>query len=437
MATTLQQLLDNLTERASARPGAAAIEDVTGALAHLGRALTGLADDGLTPGNSSRQRNATALAVACTTAGQLWPHSGGPLADLAGAAADLTGRDRDAMGRSHRWAVTTELAEAADTCSLLGRRLLPWAAAPELDVVRQSATAIEREAQTEPPTAAGSAVLDRLVPLPGPPSGQAEVTGLDAAAGLLAALDRARRADDLTLREFRAAVAAAELTSRYAAIAAGRAGQDTGPLLVAGLAWHLAGRASMVFHDGRRGAPGDSGGVVMSAQALVRALRTKIDTHADTGGRRDQRTPADVVAAVRQIAGQMPVLADRLTVAIDRWSRTGRLYANARDLPPMEDMPENRVTAVIIGRPVQTHGADLDHLRQVVAQAADLSTGLADAPQLAARTGPPEQQAERPGRKTQVPGVAGRLLHHAHAVDRDISVIRSSPPAGREVPPAR
>lgn len=31
----------------------------------------------------------------------------------------------------------------------------------------------------------------------------------------------------------------------------------------------------------------------------------------------------------------MPVLADRLTTAIDRWSRTGRLSANARDLPPM------------------------------------------------------------------------------------------------------
>ena len=56
------------------------------------------------------------------------------------------------------------------------------------------------------------------------------MTVLDAAAGLLAALDRAQRADDLTLRDFRAAVAAAELTSRYAAVVAGQTGRDAGPL---------------------------------------------------------------------------------------------------------------------------------------------------------------------------------------------------------------
>jgi hypothetical protein len=282
-------------------------------------------------------------------------------------------------------------------------------------------------------------VLDRLVPLPGPPTGQADVTVLDAAAGLLAALDRARRADDLTLRDFRAAVAAAELTSRYAAIAAGMAGQDTGPLLVAGLAWHLAGRASMVFHDGRRGAPGDGEGVVASAQALVRALRTEIDAPGDTVGRRDQRTPADVAAAVRQIAAQMPVLAGRLTTAIDRWSCTGRLYANARDLPPMENMPEDRVHAVITGRQVQARGADLDRLRQVVARAADLSTGLPDALPRAVGTGSLSQrhQTDRHDRAAQVPGGAERLLNHAQAVDRDVTGISSSPQATREVRPSR
>src|SRR3954452_10646427 len=108
------------------------MEDITGALAHLGRALTGLAHDGLTPDNSMRQRAAAELAAACTTAGRLWPHTGGPLTDLAGTAADLVGRDRDIMGRSHRWAVAVEVAEVADYCARLGRRLLPKAAAPEL-----------------------------------------------------------------------------------------------------------------------------------------------------------------------------------------------------------------------------------------------------------------------------------------------------------------
>ncbi|RBY81530.1 hypothetical protein [Blastococcus sp. TF02A-26] len=412
MATTLRQLLDDLTDRAGARPAAATIEDVTGALAHLGRAVSGLAEDGLTLADSRRQRTATTLATACTTAGQLWPHSDGPLTDLAGVAADLVGRDRAIMGRSHRWAVTVEVAEAADHCARLGRRLLPEGAAPELDVVRQSAAALERVAQTDPPTAADSVVLDRLIPLPGPPTGEAEVTVLDAAAGLLAALDRARQADTLTLRDFRAAVAAAELTSRYAAGAAGQTGRDAGPPLLAGLAWQLAGRASMVFHDGRRGAPSDGGKVVSSSQALVRALRNEVGVLADRGEQHDSKTSADVAAAVQEAANQIPALADRLTTAVERWSRTGQLFANARDLPRMEAMPEDRIQAVIAGRHVRASGDDLDRLQQVVGRAANLSTGLADALNRAAGTEPLAQRhrADRCDRGAKVPGDADRLL---------------------------
>ncbi len=185
MVTTLRQLLDDLTDRAGARPAVAAIEDVSGALAHLGRALSGLAEDGLTPGDSHRQRNVTALAAACTTAGRLWPHSGGPLTDLAGAAADLIGLDRSVMGRSHRWAATVEVAEVADHCARLGRRLLPEAAAPELVVVRQLAVTIERDAQADPPTAAGAG----------------EVEGAGATAVLTAPAATARRFPDLNARE--------------------------------------------------------------------------------------------------------------------------------------------------------------------------------------------------------------------------------------------
>jgi hypothetical protein len=438
VVTTLRQMLDDLTDRAGARPAAATIEDVSGALANLGRALSGLAEDGLTPGDSHRQRNVTALAAACTTAGRLWPHSGGPLTDLAGAAADLTGRDRSVLGRSHRWAVTVEVAEVADHCARLGRRLLPEAAAPELDVVRQLAVTIERDAQADPPTAAGSVALERLVPVPGLSSGEAEMTVLDAAAGLLAALDRAQRADDLTLRDFRAAVAAAELSSRYAAVAAGMTGRDAGPVLVAGLAWQLAGRASMVFHDGRRGAPGDDGGVVASSQALVGALRNEVGASADIGEQHGQKTPADVGATVQQVASYMPVVADRLTMAVERWSRTGQLFANARDLPRMEAMPQDRIEAVIAGRHVRASGADLDGLRQVVGRAADLSTGLTDAMHRGAGTGAVAQQhqTDRRARGAKVPGSAERLPSRAHATDRDSEGIRLLH-APRPIPPAR
>ncbi|SOC46098.1 hypothetical protein SAMN05660748_0044 [Blastococcus aggregatus] len=437
MVTTLRQLLDDVTDRAGTRPPGATIEEVSGALAHLGRALTGLAVDGLTPGDSHRQRNAAALAAACTTAGRLWPHSGGPLTDLAGAAADLVGRDRAIMGRSHRWAATVEVAEVADHCARLGRWLLPETAAPELDVVRQWSATIERDAQADPPTAAASVVLERLVPLPGPPSGEAEVTVLDAAAGLLAALDRVQRADDLTLRDFRAAVAAAELTSRCAAVAAGMTGRDAGLLLVAGLAWQLAGRASMVFHDGPRGASGDRGGVVSSSQALVSALRNEVSAPADMGEQRGQKTSADVAAAVQEAANQIPVLADRLTLAVERWSRTGRLFANARDLPRMDVMPEDRIQAVIAGKHVRALGDDLAHIRQAVGRAADLSTGQADALNRAGiKPLAQRHQTDRRDRVAKVPGDAERLLSRAHAADRDSKGIRLLP-APRQIPPSR
>ncbi|WNV75273.1 hypothetical protein [Geodermatophilus sp. DSM 44513] len=165
MATTVQQLLDALAERTHAPRASTSIEDVTGALAHLGRALTGLTHDGLTPGSSLRQATAAELAAACTTAGGLWPATGGPLTDFAGAAADLIGRDRAIMGRSHRWAVTVELAAQAEDCARLGHRLLPRAAVAELSTIRRLATAVERDAQTHPPTAAGAVVLERLGPV--------------------------------------------------------------------------------------------------------------------------------------------------------------------------------------------------------------------------------------------------------------------------------
>jgi hypothetical protein len=440
MATTLQQLLDHLTDRAGARPVAATIEDVTGALAHLGRAVAGLTQDGLTPGDSRRQRNAMALAAACTTAGRLWPHSGGPMTDLAGAAADLVGRARAIMGRSHRWAVTVEVAEVADTCARLGRRLVPQNAAPELPAVRTLAASIERDAQADPPTAAGTVILDRLIPEAGIPRGPSEVTALDASAALVAALDRAQRTHPLTLREFRAAVAAAEIISRSAAtLTAAGTGDDVGPLLVTGLAWQLAGRASTVFDDGRRAGLLDPRGVVAWARSLAGALHTDIDRLSDLAAVGNDRDVPHLAGTVQQITGQLPALADQLMAAVDRWSRTGRLYASARDLPPMEVMPEDRIQAVIAGRHVRACGADLDRLRRVVGRAADLSTGLADALHRAAGTGPLAQghQAGRRDRETQVPGVAERLLNHAQVVDRDVTTTRSSHQRAREAPPSR
>jgi hypothetical protein len=270
--------------------------------------------------------------------------------------------------------------------------------------------------------------------------GPSGVTALDASAALVAALDRAQRTDDLTLREFRAAVAAAEITSRSAAtVTAAATGDDVGPLLVTGLAWQLAGRTSTVFDDGRRAGPADPQGVVAWARALAGALRTESDRVADLAAVRDGRVAPHLTGKVQQITGQLPVLADQLIGAVDRWSRNGRLYASARDLPSMADMPEDRIKAVIAGRHVRASGADLDRLRQVVGRAADLSTGLADALHRAAGTGPlaPGHQADRHAPRTRTPVAAERLLSHAQSLDRDVTTIRSSHRTAREAPPSR
>ena len=77
MATSVQQLLDDLTAQIRAPAATATIEDVTGALAHLGRSLSGLAEDGLTLGDSRRQRTATALAAAWCTKSSSGAAAGG------------------------------------------------------------------------------------------------------------------------------------------------------------------------------------------------------------------------------------------------------------------------------------------------------------------------------------------------------------------------
>ncbi len=337
----------------------------------------------------------------------------------------------------HRWATTIELAEAADHTARLGSRLLPQAAVAELTAVRRLAAAVERDALADPPAAAGFALLDRLVPSPGPPPPAVGATPLDAAAALVAALDRAQRVDGLTLRDFRAAVAAAEITSRSAAtITAAATGDDVGPLLVTGLAWQLAGRTSMAFHDAHRAGPCEARGVVAWAQALAGALRAEVGSHADTAALHGRSDLALSAGRVRQVTAQLPVLGDHLAAAVDRWSHTGRLYTPARHLPRTDTMPEDRITAVIAGRHVRASGADLDRLRRVVDRAADLSTGLADALHRAVGNGPAVRphQVDRHNREVRAPGAAERLLDRAQAVYRDTTTMESPHQVAREAP---
>jgi hypothetical protein len=419
LATSLQQLFDALTVQVVAPGPFLTIEDVTGAMAHLGRAASGLAEDGLTPTDSPRQHAVVQLGAACGTVGRLWPRTGGPLTDLAGAAADLIGRDHAVMGRAHRWAVTVELAEVTDHCAWRGQKLLPQAATAEFGAVRRLTAAIERDAQTDPPTAVGSAVLDRLVPVPAEPRRNSGTT-LDAAAALMAALDRAVASERLTLREFRAAVAAAEITSRCAAaVTPATTGAEVGPLTVAATAWQLVGRMSLVLHDGRREGPSDPRGVVPWAQTLARALRADVGSVADIAALRERDDLPYLASGIRDVTNQLPVLAGVLDTAVTAWSRTGQLYAFARQLPPMENMPVDRVQAVIGGRGVRAVQADLEVVGKAIRRAGALSSALADSLNRAVATvGPPTERhlADLYRQQFPAPASAEHRLRHSDAV---------------------
>lgn len=431
MATSLQRLLDDVTARAADASGTPSptIEDTVGALGHAGRALRRLAGDGLDAGASRRGLLVEHLGASCQAVAALWPATGGPLTDLMGAAADLAGRERPRVGRAERRAVCAEFAAAADRCAQLAQRLVPQATVYEFGEVRRLAAAVERDAQANPPGLAAGAVLDRLIPVTRVPVGLtgAQVAA-EAAATLVAAIDRADRQGGLALREFRAVTAAGELSTRsIAAVAAALPGGDNGqPWRSAAIGWQVAGRATYLFEDGHR-APRTE--VTNWANLIADALQRDLGTAAGIDGAslRARGDLPELVTAVRQVANQVPVLADQLAAATLRWAEEGRFSASARDLPQMEDMPEQRVRDVIAGHRVIASGEDLDPLTRSVTRAGSLSTALADALNHAEPAGPPMQPklVAAYAARIRAPGSPEELVRHARDVELALAANRT------------
>lgn len=366
MATTAQQLLDDVTAYAahSTAGPTPTIEDAVGALAHAGRGLHRLAIDGLdTHVSSPRERMLDQLAAACDVTAGLWPPTGGPLTDLMGAAADIAGRARPLMGRAERWGLAVEFAATADHCAQLARRLVPRAAVAELGQVHQLAAAVERTAQANPPQPAG-ATLDRLVPVSHlPPGLTGSQVAAEASAALVTAIDCAGDRGGLTLRELRAVVAAAELSSRYlAAVAAALPGGDDGqPWRSAAVAWQVAGHAAAVFEDGHRINRPAHSDVVAWASRIPDALSHELGpaTGIDPPTLNGRPDLPRLLNDLQQVANQTPLIADQLTSVTRRWAAEGQLHAYATDLPHMDDMPEDRVRQVVAGHRVMAFGVDL------------------------------------------------------------------------------
>lgn len=235
------------------------------------------------------------------------------LVDLAGAAADVIGRrSAQRMDADERWALAKEVATAARRCAQFANRFAPYNDVPALLRVLRLTHVIRQLAALDPPGVAARASLDapiasRAVPLK-------TVTGLeavDAAAGLLRALEQARRDGTLTMRGALAISASAESTTAHTA----RLASELGGRTSRSLAWSHAS---------------DSWRVVQAA--LVRF---------DDGS----RFASPTMPSLTDIAGQ-------IETAVARWAQTGRLFARARSLPLSEErVPELIHDHAVVVRP--------------------------------------------------------------------------------------
>lgn len=438
MATTLQQLLDDVagrTDGSTEMSSRATIEDAVGALGHAGWALHRLAGDGLdTQVGSPRERMVQQLAAACHAVAGLWPPAaGGQLTDLMGAAADIAGRARSLMGRSERWGITTEFAAAADHCAEWAHQLVPLAAVVELADVRRAAAAIERAAQANPPAPQAGAILDRLVPVSQlPPGLTGSQVAAEASAALVTAIARADDRGGLTLREFRAVLATAEIGSRYvAAVAAALPGGGDGPQpgRNTAVAWQVAGHSAAVFEDGAWTRRTERTDVVAWAGRLPEALShdlgpaSGVDA-ATLSGRPDL---PQILVDLQQIANQTPLIADQLTSTARRWAAEGTLRGYAADLPRMENFPEQLIGQVLAGQRIMAAGAHLDPMITAISRAGSLSTALADELNRTATASPPTQPhlAATYAARLSGPEAADGLTRDAHAVEQALAATRA------------
>jgi hypothetical protein len=286
----------------------------------------------------------------------------------------------------------------------------------ELTNLRQVLLTIERQALSQPPTAIDAVLLDRLVPAPPGDRSGVSMSSLEASAALGHEVDKAVRRHELTLRGFRAAVAACEITARYALALPGKPAERNAAA-VAPLAWQLLGRLSLTFSDGRGMDTDHHVGVIGAARAQVHSLRADLGRASDAASL-EPALRNEALALIRDMAGQLPELGARLTTAVDHWAGSGTLLARARDLPQMADMPLPRVTDVLTGRSVRAHGDDLSILRLAAVRAADLSRLLADGIDVAVpRTLPAQPHVIAAHRlRLAAPDATDRLLQHADAV---------------------
>ena len=385
MATSIRDLLTEIRRRTTHPDdrilGMHDADAAVAALAPFGRALSRLADDGLT-GTHAGDRETTVrhLAAACITAASGWRPGTGPVTEQAAAAADLLGLLRDRLTGAERWSAAAALSDAVRRCAQTAQRHPSYQGMLNLAHVYVAAAAVIQLADAAPPDPLRRTALDRQLPYASLPAGLSGIAvAAEAAPALAAALRSAAHGPGITLSDGLSAIAAAYTAAHYAAtLAAALRAQtvntDGEPWRTAPAAWRAAHCAFNVFDDGTRGRPPDATAVTRWARLLDGGL--KHDLTPDVPLREQLRARPDLpelATSLRQVANHLPDVAEHLHLAVQRWAARRQLAAAARNLPYREGLLHAHLHNTI----VIAQADDLDPPRAALRRAATLSTELA------------------------------------------------------------
>ena len=332
MATSIRDLAQLLTAEARlAATSPAATDDAVAALAHLGRALARLADDGLDPTiRGVRERMAHDLAAACRASARTADTGGGRTTLLAGALADTVAQQRPQLDREQRWALATTV---ADTVRVITIAVSEPATRPAADIAwtHLCARTVCLHALSDPPRPAAHRALDRAVPATTAPDtmtpGQLAAESLTAIAHRLQRVD-AGQVRPPTLLEVFAITRAAESTARYAT-AATAAATGHPPADDPAAAWRAVRAALQPFTAAAPTRSNDAD-IAVWAHRTHTGLRAELGPPAQIGPA--TKLAPDAVALLGRMVNELPEHCRRRH---DDAARAGRRRRSARPgLPP-------------------------------------------------------------------------------------------------------
>jgi hypothetical protein len=430
MTTTLGELLDTLTDAAhdAVRPGtdAAVRADAGCALGHLGRALTQLRRDGVSPRpGGQREQRVAGLAAVCAELAARAPATEARLTRLAASAADTLAVLHEHTTLAERWAGAVAVADTVTALSaVLTHDTGAVPAAEWLNQVQRQAILVQLSAATQPPTRAAATILDR--PLAATHTGHHTDADVVRHATALLVHATSKPSQRPSLAEVLAYTIAAEALSG-AAEALRRAGSQAAPGQgSAADGWRAVRAALRPFNDGSRHRHEPAPPAVDAARHLDAALRD--------AGPGPSGWSTSLRAAVAAASQHLPTLATHLNRTACSWADAGALLAYARDLPFRQQRIAEHLAGYRPGGLIRADTADLrpalTALDNVHLLSAAVASAAVDAASHADRAFPRRTWAANRA-ASQRPESAAALAAATHTTYRHLQAATAAPPRPR------